>query len=120
MSKSLKNKELGIKGESLAKKYLIDKGFEFITENYFTRYGEIDLIFKDQQILLFIEVKTRKNKDHLETAIGFRKVKSLQASAEIFIEKEDVSFTEMRFDVVFVVLDLEEKVVEIGYRPNFI
>lgn len=116
----MKNNELGKIGEVVAKNYLINKGFEFITENYFTRYGEIDLIFKDKDILIFIEVKARKNKKHLETAIGFRKVKNLRASAEIFLEKENISFNETRFDVLFILLDSEEKVVEIGYRPNFI
>ncbi len=115
----MKNKELGDIGENIAKKFLIDKGFEFITENYFTRNGEIDLFFKDQNILLFIEVKTRKNKRHLDIAIGFQKVKHLRASAEVFIEKENVSFEEVRFDVVLVFLNSEDKVVEIGYRPNF-
>ncbi len=115
----LKNNELGKIGEKVAKKYLIDKGFEFITENYFTRKGEIDLVFKNQDILLFIEVKTRRNKKDLETAIGFRKVKNLKASAEIFLEKEDVSFKEMQFDVIFVTLDAKGEVVEIGHRPDY-
>lgn len=114
------NKELGKFGEEIAKKYLINKGFEFITENYFTRCGEIDLIFKDKEILIFVEVKARKNRNQFETAIGFQKVKNLQASVEIFLEKEEISFNEMRFDVIFIFLDSEEKVVEIGYRPNFI
>lgn len=116
----LKNKELGNIGEKAAKNYLIDKGFEFITENYFTRYGEIDLVFKEKEILLFIEVKSRKNKSHFDDAIGFRKVQSLRRSAELFIEKESISFKEMRFDVIFVNIGSEATVVEIGYRPNFI
>ncbi|MGL5955920.1 MAG: YraN family protein [Brevinema sp.] len=116
----LNNNSLGKIGEQKAKKYLIDKGFEFITENYFTPKGEIDLIFKEKEILIFVEVKTRKNKKHLETAFGFQKVKHLRASAEIFIEKEDISFIEMRFDVIFILLDHEDTVVEIGHRPNFV
>ena len=107
----LKNNELGKIGEKVAKKYLIGKGFEFITE--------IDLVFKNQDILLFIEVKTRRNKKDLETAIGFRKVKNLKASAEIFLEKEDASFKEMQFDVIFVTLDAKGEVVEIGHRPDY-
>ncbi len=116
----MKTKELGYLGEQIAKKYLIGKGFEFITENYFTKKGEIDLIFLNQDILLFIEVKTRKNKKDFDIAIGFQKMKRLRASAEIFIEKEDVSFKEMQFDVVFILLGPEGNVEEIGHKPNFL
>ncbi len=116
----MKKKELGNVGEKAAKKFLIGKGFEFIAENYFTRKGEIDLIFRENDILIFVEVKTRKNKSHLDIALGLQKVKHIRASAEIFIEKEEISFNEMRFDVVFVGVDSEENVAEIGYRPNFL
>ncbi|MDK2818004.1 MAG: YraN family protein [Spirochaetota bacterium] len=116
----MKKKELGKFGETIAKKYLIDQGFTFITENYFTRKGEIDLIFQNKNILLFIEVKTRKNKNDFDIAIGFQKMKCLRASAEIFIEKENVSFTEMQFDVIFILLGTTGNVEEIGHKPNFL
>ncbi len=120
----MKNKELGNKGEKIAKKFLIDKGFAFITENYFTRKGEIDLVFieknKEKHILVIVEVKTRKNKKHLDLALGFQKAKNLEASVGIFLEKEEISFDEMRYDVVFVAMDSEKNVAEIGYRPNFL
>lgn len=113
------NNDLGKFGEDIAKKYLIHKGFTFLSENYFTRYGEIDLIFKKEQFLVFVEVKTRKNKHHFETAIGHKKVQNLYASAEIFIENENISFCEMRFDIILIYIDQRGKVVEIGHRPNF-
>ncbi|MGL4676494.1 MAG: YraN family protein [Brevinema sp.] len=116
----MNNNILGKIGEQIAKKYLIDKGFEFITENYFTIKGEIDLIFKENETLIFVEVKTRKNKKYWENAFGFQKVKHLRASAEIFIEKQDISFIEMQFDVIFILLDHKNTVVEIGHRPNFV
>lgn len=116
----MKKKELGKIGEDTAQSYLHDLGWIFITKNYFTSKGEIDLIFKDHDILVFIEVKSRINKDDFEHAIGFQKVKRLRASAEIFIEKENVSFREMRFDVIFIKLDIEGIVEGIGHRPNFL
>jgi len=113
------NNELGNKGEKIAKKYLINKGFRFLSENYFTNKGEIDLIFIKDEILIFVEVKTRKNKNNFDTAIDLKKVKKIYNSANIYIEKENVEFNEVRFDMIFIYLNTRDKAVEIGYRPNF-
>lgn len=115
----LSKKELGKLGEIAAKKYLIDKGFEFIAENYFTKYGEIDLIFKNNELLIFVEVKTRRNKNDLSISINQQKTKRIYLSAQIFIEKESVSFKETQFDVIFITIDKSDQVAEIGHRPNF-
>ncbi|MGL4367262.1 MAG: YraN family protein [Brevinemataceae bacterium] len=114
-----KNKALGKFGETTAKNYLINKGFELISENYFTRKGELDLIFKDNNTLIFIEVKTRKNKMDLSLAIGFKKSQHLYSAAEIFIEKEQIPFEDMRFDIIFVLINTRGEVEEIEHRPNF-
>ncbi len=53
------SKELGQKGEYLAKIFLEQKGFEFIRANYRTPHGEIDLIMQENDEIVFIEVKTR-------------------------------------------------------------
>lgn len=113
-------KELGSYGESIAKKYLINKGMTFIYQNYFTRKGEIDLVFRDKTKLLFIEVKTRTKRADFENSIGIRKAKHLHESARIFLEKEDIFFEEVQFDAVFVLLDNRGDVVEIGHKPNFL
>jgi putative endonuclease len=51
----------GFKYENLAKFFLINNGLEFIRSNYYSEYGEIDLIFKEDEALVFVEVKYRKN-----------------------------------------------------------
>ena len=50
---------LGAKAETLALKYLINKGFSFINRNYTIRGGEIDLIMQKNGIIYFVEVKAR-------------------------------------------------------------
>src|SRR6056297_3183638 len=57
----MKRKKLGNNGEAVASVYLERKGFEIIATNYYSQYGEIDIIAKKNQQLHFIEVKTRKN-----------------------------------------------------------
>lgn len=53
---------IGFKYENLAKNFLLNKDLEYIQSNYYSEYGEIDLIFKDtDETLLFVEVRYRKN-----------------------------------------------------------
>lgn len=60
---SVKAKELGFSGETLAAHYLQNKGYEILRRNFTIRGGEIDLIAKQAGILVFVEVKTRTNKN---------------------------------------------------------
>ena len=50
---------LGLKGEQIARKYLLKKGYKIIATNFQCRFGELDLIAQDQNCLVFCEVKTR-------------------------------------------------------------
>ena len=54
---------LGREGERLARQYLERKGYIYLTSNFKRAHGEIDLIMKDGSTLVFIEVKTRRNRD---------------------------------------------------------
>ena len=54
-------KQVGSKGEVLAAEFLKDKGYRIIERNYKTPVGELDIIAKDGETLVFIEVKTRSN-----------------------------------------------------------
>jgi putative endonuclease len=77
-------------GETLLKNQLLNKGWIFISQNFYTRFGEIDLIFIDpDNTLVFIEVKTRSsnNLGFPEEAVNSRKIANIRKSAEIFITK---------------------------------
>ena len=52
--------ETGRKGESFCEEYYRKRGYEIKERNYHSRYGEIDIIGQDQEYILFVEVKTRK------------------------------------------------------------
>lgn len=52
-------KNLGREGEELATAFLRQKGYTVLEKNYKTRFGEIDIIAKDRDVFVFIEVKTR-------------------------------------------------------------
>lgn len=56
-------REIGTKGESFAAQVLQKNGAEILSRNYYTPYGEIDLIVRDGNCIAFVEVKTR-GQDH--------------------------------------------------------
>ncbi|MFA5127022.1 MAG: YraN family protein [Patescibacteria group bacterium] len=58
------NKQIiGRLGEQLAEKYYQTLGFKLIAKNFYTRYGELDLVFKKRRRILLVEVKTRTNQN---------------------------------------------------------
>lgn len=59
---NLTNRELGVFGEDLAARYLQGRGWAIHERNYRTRYGEIDLIAREGETLVFVEVKTRRSR----------------------------------------------------------
>jgi len=90
MQNPKKSKELGEKGEILAANYLKSLGFNIITTNFHTRYGEIDIIAsKDQSTLTFFEVKTRTDRsiNMPEESITYQKKQRLIKTALTFLNK---------------------------------
>ncbi len=97
-------KEIGNKGEGLARHFLKKQGMKYITCNYSKPCGEIDLIMQDKQTLVFVEVKTRSNESFAtgEQAIHTGKQRKLKETAKAFIRENRLSNTPYRFDAVIV------------------
>jgi putative endonuclease len=98
---------LGKRGEELAKKYLMQKGFKIVEQNFRFERAEIDLILKDDQrkILVFAEVKSRKSKTfgEPEESVTEHKQEQILKSAEGFlIEHDELADYEKRFDVIAI------------------
>lgn len=92
---------LGLIGERQAEKFLKRHGFTILEKNYYSRFGEIDIIAKHNNTLVFIEVKKRKNVDFAGGAeyVDARKQKRIVATAQIYIQNNCVE-TDVRFDVI--------------------
>lgn len=100
-----RNKELGDFGEKIARKILIEKGYEIIELNYRTKFGEIDIIAKENNILVFVEVKTRTNKNFKAIdSITRKKQETMATVANIFISEKAPIYDdlEVRFDLVLI------------------
>jgi putative endonuclease len=95
----------GIAGEKLAAEYLAAKGYEIVRRNYRHRHGEIDLIVKRDNWLLFVEVKTRSSTSfgEPEEFVDNPKVNKIFETAEEFIFANNWQ-GHVRFDIVSVKL----------------
>ena len=103
---------LGKMGESLAQKYLISLGYEIIDRNYYTRYGEIDIIAyqahdyqRENKELVFIEVKTRRTKTFgfPEDSINTKKRSALISSSLAYLQNHPEVTEDWRIDVIAII-----------------
>ena len=97
--------ERGRWAEDLATKHLTTDGLEALQRNYRCRWGEIDLIMRDQQTLVFVEVRFRSRDDYGDAAesVDAYKQRKLVSTAEHFLQAHS-NFQDKpcRFDVVSV------------------
>jgi putative endonuclease len=87
--------------------YLIQNHYTLVERNYRTRRGEIDLIVRKNDILVFVEVKLRRGTgfgDPLE-AVTPRKQEKLRSLAEHYLYARDPEFDTLRFDVIGILAD---------------
>ena len=104
----MKRRDLGKHGELVARDHLLSKGYEIVATNYFCRYGELDIVARDQESLVFVEVKCRKTLSGLEQAIGPKKISSLRFSARSFMQHTGLEDESFRFLVLFVCISNEK------------
>jgi putative endonuclease len=101
----MNRRQTGKAGEEIASKYLEKMGIKLICKNYFTKFGEIDLIGLQNRTIIFIEVKLRQNDNFglPVEGVGLRKVDRLQNAALVFLSETNIEYEEFRFDVISIV-----------------
>ena len=79
--------ETGKSGEEIASNYLEEQGYKILERNFSCNQGEIDIIAKDKEEIVFIEVKTRRNKKYGEgsEAVNINKQKHLLRAIKYYI-----------------------------------
>ncbi len=94
---------LGKKGEEVAQKFVATKGYKIIAINWTSKHKEIDIIAKDGDCLVFVEVKSRSEDywGNPEEFVTKKKQKLLISAAESYIFENDYQ-GESRFDIVSV------------------
>ncbi len=96
--------ERGLVAEGVAAQYLLGKGYELLEARYKTSYGEIDIIARDGEYIVAVEVKTRKTLDQALESVTMRARSRIQNSLLHYISShEGCEGAALRFDVVAVI-----------------
>ena len=119
--KHLKKQNLvtGNKGETLASEYLEKKGYKIIERNFRTRFGEIDIICRDAQTLVFVEVKTKigHNFGEPEEMANRSKIGKVKRMGEVYLQDRGIESL-CRVDVVAIVLSENGEVERLDHYEN--
>jgi putative endonuclease len=110
------NKIKGRKGEDIACQFLLDKGFSILETNYYaSRHGEIDIIAKDKDTLVFVEVKTRttNNFGHPLESITPLKIQKMHKAASYYLTNNNTRAKAIRLDAVSITLKPELDIIHI-------
>ena len=119
------NIERGIEGERHAARALKKKRYKIIERNFRTPAGEIDIVARDGQCLVFVEVRTRASVEFglpQETVVASKQRKLCNA-ARWYLQKKRVEGVDCRFDVVAIVMGDEDskpqiEVIKDAFRPD--
>ena len=111
----------GRKGEKIVANYLLDKNYQIVRCNYYTRWGEVDIIAWDvkNNELVFVEVKTRTSRKYgyAEEAVDEFKLRKIMASAEDYLAKVNYN-QNYRFDCLVVELNYFTKKAKLRHYKN--
>ena len=110
-----RKQQLGEKGEAIAVQQLKKGGYKILETNYLTKLGEIDIIAKDRDTIVFVEVKARRSV-HFgspKEAVSTQKQKKISLVALYYLKTTNQMTTKARFDVVAVNLNRDRPRVEI-------
>ncbi len=109
----------GALGERAAKSHLQQCGLKFLTANFRSHRGEIDLIFRAEDCLVFVEVKTRSSEEWTRpaAAVNARKKRLLCQTALDYLRLIKNPPVKIRFDIVEVLLQ-DGEVREVRHLPN--
>ncbi len=120
LSKNLSDKavDIGEAGEDAAEKILIKNGYKIIERNFNAHIGEIDIIARDGEYTCFVEVRFRKSVKFgtPSETIDRRKQEKLIRAANVYIIKNNLTDTPLRFDAVVITGDVLNNKKQLNYE----
>jgi putative endonuclease len=113
--------ELGSLGEHIAATYLTDVGLRVLDRNWRCREGELDIVARDRDAMVFCEVKTRRGVGfgHPVEAVNVAKQRRLRTLAQRWLAAHDDHAPDVRFDVVGVLVRSERPALVTHLRAAF-
>lgn len=112
----MNTKTVGNTGEAIVSQYLKNKGYIITAQNYHSRFGEIDIIAENREVIAFVEVKTRfeTSVTHPREAVDFNKQQKIKLTALQFLAHNFCEDLQVRFDVAEIIYN------GISYSINYI
>ena len=100
----MNTRKSGIEGENIAVEYLKKQGYQILERNFSTKIGELDIIAKDKDTIVFVEVKTRENTKFGQPieSITPQKVRNIIRTAQWYLSAKRKYNSPCRFDVIEV------------------
>ena len=111
---------LGQWGEGHARRYLEGKGYSVLTTNYRCRWGEVDIVARQGQDLVFVEVRTRRGTGFgtPEESVTATKSQRLIATAQDYLESNGLEQAQWRVDLVGINLDGAGKLLKVEHPEH--
>ena len=113
--------EFGMQGEDIACKFIESHGGRIIERNFRFKGGEIDVIYKDGDYIVFGEIKYRSSSTFgmAEEAVGYRKQRTISRGCDFYLVKNQLDeFTKVRVDVIALNIDEGQNTVKVHYVKN--
>jgi len=116
------NQKIGQFGETLAKNYLIKHGYKIIDTNVKLSYQELDIVALKDDLVVFVEVKTRISQFYgpAENAFQFTKLERFRRGMEMYIGNKKLYTQEIRADLITVDIDHIKKTAKIKHYKDVI
>ena len=113
--------EKGRLAESLAFEFLKSKGCTVLCRNYYTRYGEVDIVFDDFGQLVFCEVKSKYSDDFglPEDEFDATKHKRFNRAVLEYLEKNEINHDNYRIDLIAMELEHSTKTCRVRHHKAF-
>lgn len=116
----MKRRETGALGEKVAGAFLENNGYEIIEKNYRCAEGEVDIIATQGNTLVFIEVRTKRNRQYgsPEESITLVKSERLRGLAERYMQEQEKTKVNWRIDLVAIEMERGNRVKRIEIIEN--
>ena len=111
-----RKRQIGSWGEEVASNFLMQNGYEIVKRNFVCKQGEIDIIAKNEEYIVFVEVKTRSYTffGNPVEAVNEHKQKNISKAAKYYLYKNWLQDCFVRFDVIYIYI------MKNGYKVNHI
>ena len=116
----MKRAEIGQLGEKLARDFLKKRQYRILETNYRCRYGEIDIVARRLDCLVFVEVRTRTDRvfGTPEESISQSKTRHMAQSAEYYVQEHRAEALNWRIDVIAIELEPDHRLWRIEQIEN--